>query len=193
MNLRANDFELFDLPVRFEQTVADIDTRWKALQRQAHPDRSMARGDAAQRLAMQWSLRINEAYRRLSDPLRRAAYLCELHGVPVETRDGALLAPDVLEQQMHWHEVLENGPTEAELTRLEADVRVAAHEQQRACARLLDQEHDGRGAAACVRAWMFTRRLAQQIADVRAARIDASSGLAGDRTVDGEPRASAVR
>jgi molecular chaperone HscB len=28
---------------------------------------------------MQWSVRINEAYQRLKDPLRRASYLCELH------------------------------------------------------------------------------------------------------------------
>ena len=80
MNLQSNDFELFGVPERFAQDRATLDQRWKDLQREAHPDRFTAQGAAAQRVAMQWSVRINEAYQRLKDPLRRAAYLCELHG-----------------------------------------------------------------------------------------------------------------
>jgi molecular chaperone HscB len=69
---------------RFAQDRAVLDARWKELQREAHPDRFAAQGAAAQRVAMQWSVRINEAYQRLKDPLRRAAYLCELHGAPIQ-------------------------------------------------------------------------------------------------------------
>jgi molecular chaperone HscB len=81
VNLQSNDFELFGLPQQFAQDRAAIDLRWKELQREAHPDKFAAQGAAAQRVAMQWSVRINEAYQRLKDPLRRAAYLCELSGV----------------------------------------------------------------------------------------------------------------
>ena len=42
MNLQSNDFELFGLPQRFAQERAAIDARWKALQREAHPDRFAA-------------------------------------------------------------------------------------------------------------------------------------------------------
>ena len=63
-----------------------LDARWKELQREAHPDRFAAHGAAAQRLAMQWSVRINEAYQRLKDPLKRAAYLCELQRRPGQCR-----------------------------------------------------------------------------------------------------------
>jgi hypothetical protein len=80
MNLQSNDFELFGLPQQFAQDRAVLDARWKDLQREAHPDRFAAQGAAAQRVAMQWSVRINEAYQRLKDPLKRAAYLCELGG-----------------------------------------------------------------------------------------------------------------
>ena len=83
LSLASSDFELFGVPQRFAQERAALDARWKELQREAHPDRFAAQGAAAQRLAMQWSVRINEAYQRLKDPLKRAAYLCELAGAPV--------------------------------------------------------------------------------------------------------------
>ena len=78
MNLQSDDFELFQLRRQFAQDASVLDARWKDLQREAHPDRFAAQGAAAQRVAMQWSVRINEAYQRLRDPLKRAAYLCEL-------------------------------------------------------------------------------------------------------------------
>jgi molecular chaperone HscB len=48
-------------------------------------------GRAAQRVAMQWSVRINEAYQRLKDPLRRAAYLCELRGAPIQAESNTAM------------------------------------------------------------------------------------------------------
>ena len=70
-SLLSNDFVLFGLPERFAQERSELDARWKELQKQAHPDRFAADVASAQRLAMQWSVRINEAYQRLRDPLRR--------------------------------------------------------------------------------------------------------------------------
>ena len=87
--LSSSDFELFGLPERFAQDSAAIDTRWKELQREVHPDKFAAQGAAAQRVAMQWSVRVNEAYKRLRDPLRRAAYLCEHRGAPINAESGS--------------------------------------------------------------------------------------------------------
>src|SRR5574343_200570 len=84
LGLSASDFELMSLPQRFSIDPAQLDARWKALQREVHPDRFAADGAAAQRVAMQWSVRVNEAYQRLRHPVRRAAYLCELAGVAVD-------------------------------------------------------------------------------------------------------------
>ena len=64
LSIASSDFELFGVPQRFAQDLQALDARWKELQREAHPDRFAAQGGAAQRLAMQWSVRINEAYRR---------------------------------------------------------------------------------------------------------------------------------
>ena len=83
MNIHSSDFELFDVPLQFAQDRSQLDARWKQLQREAHPDKFAGQGAAAQRVAMQWSVRINEAYQRLKNPLKRASYLCELHGAPI--------------------------------------------------------------------------------------------------------------
>ncbi len=83
MKLTDSAFALFAVSEQFRQDRTQIDARWKELQREAHPDRFAAQGAAAQRVAMQWSVRINEAYQRLKDPLKRAAYLCELRGAPI--------------------------------------------------------------------------------------------------------------
>ena len=93
MNLQSTDFELFGLPPRFALDAGALDVRWKELQRQVHPDKFAAQGAAAQRVAMQWSARINEAYRRLKSPLQRAAYLCELNGAPIDAENNTAMPP----------------------------------------------------------------------------------------------------
>jgi molecular chaperone HscB len=84
LSLGGTDFALFGLPERFMIDLAQLDAKWKSLQGAAHPDRFATETAAAQRVAMQWAIRVNEAYRRLRDPLARAAYLCSLHGVDIE-------------------------------------------------------------------------------------------------------------
>ena len=71
MNITDNDFVLFGLPERFALDRADLDARWRKLQASVHPDKFAAEGAAAQRVAMQWAVRVNEAYRRLREPLTR--------------------------------------------------------------------------------------------------------------------------
>jgi hypothetical protein len=58
-------------------------------------------------MAMQWAVRVNEAYQRLKDPLSRAAYLCELRGVPVRPSATPPCRRPFLMQQMQWREALE--------------------------------------------------------------------------------------
>lgn len=163
MNLQSDDFELFALPRRFAQERSQIDVRWKELQREAHPDRFAAQGAAAQRVAMQWSVRINEAYQRLKEPLKRAAYLCELAGAPVRAEDNTTMPAAFLMQQMEWREALEDASTARQLDALDNEVLQAKRHMLAECARLLDEEHDAAAAVQQVRALMFVARFAQNI------------------------------
>lgn len=163
MNLQSSDFELFGLAPRFEQDRAAIDARWKDLQREAHPDKFAAQGAAAQRLSMQWSVRINEAYQRLKDPLKRAAYLCELNGAPINAENNTAMPAPFLMQQMAWREALDDARSAAELNELDAQVMAARHEALNACKDQLDVQQDYTLAAQQVRALMFIERFANDV------------------------------
>ena len=163
MNLQSDDFELFGVPQRFAQERSALDARWKELQREAHPDRFAAQGAAAQRVAMQWSVRINEAYQRLKDPLRRAAYLCELHGAPIRAEDNTAMPAEFLMQQMQWREDLEDADSAAAVDALEAQVQQARRAALERCASLIGTQRDFVAAAQQVRALMFIARFAKDI------------------------------
>ena len=165
MNLQSDDFDLFGLSRSYAQDRATLDAAWKALQRQAHPDKFAAEGAAAQRLAMQWSVRINEAYQRLKDPIRRAAYLCELAGFPIAAHHNTAMPAAFLLQQMEWHEALDDAGSAEALDTLADQVRAQQTELLAACAQHIDVGHDYPAAVATVRALMFIDKFGQ---DVRA-------------------------
>ena len=163
MNLASTDFELFDIAPRFALDRAALDTRWRALQGEVHPDKFAAEGAAAQRVAMQWAVRVNEAYQRLKDPVKRAAYLCELNGAPIEAESNTAMPAAFLMQQMEWRESLDDAASVAHVEALSDEV--SAH-RQTALTQLqttLDDQHDHAAAAQQVRALMFSERFAHDI------------------------------
>ena len=161
--LQVNDFELFELPQRFAMDRALLDDRWKAMQREAHPDRFAAEGAAAQRVAMQWSVRINEAYQRLKDPLKRAAYLCELSGVPVNAESNTAMPAAFLMQQMQWRETLEETEDVGQLEHLANEVAAERQRVQQSLGQLLDGAGDAQTAVGQVRALMFIGRFSDEV------------------------------
>lgn len=163
MNLHYSDFELFGLPQRFAQERSEIDRRWKDLQREAHPDKFAAQGASAQRAALQWSVRINEAYQRLKDPLKRARYLCEQLGAPIDAENNTSMPPEFLMEQMEWREALDEAEGEAALEELSDRVAQKRREMLARIQQLLDLEADAPAAAQQVRALMFIERFAHDI------------------------------
>ena len=163
MNVHDDDFALFGLARQFVQDPAQIDARWKALQRQVHPDKFAAQGAAAQRQAMQWSVRINEARQRLKDPVRRATYLCELHGQLIGAENNTAMPADFLMQQMQWREALDEADDVTSLQALADEVQQAQQETLHALERTIDQQQDYATAVQQVRRLMFVLRFAQDV------------------------------
>jgi molecular chaperone HscB len=165
MKLDDDDFTLFGLPEAFALDAALLDRRWRELQTQVHPDRFAAEGAAAQRIAMQWAVRVNEGYRRLKDPLKRAAYLCERGGVPVDAERNTAMPKDFLMQQMAWREDLDEAHGEAEVRALAEQVAHHEHEGLQRLHTLLDEQRDPVAAAGQLRALMFVARFRHDIED----------------------------
>ena len=163
MKLSDDDFTLFGLQPLQALDRADLDARRRGLQAEVHPDRFATEGAAAQRVAMQWAVRVNEAYQRLKDPLSRAAYLCALRGVPIDAERNTAMPAAFLMQQMAWREALDEAADAAAVEALDAEI---AHDESQLLARLttlLDDTQDTAAAAALVRSLMFVARFRHDI------------------------------
>jgi molecular chaperone HscB len=163
MNIDDDDFTLFGQPERFALDGAQLDQRWRELQTEVHPDRFAAQGAASQRIAMQWSMRVNQAYQRMKDPLKRAAYLCERRGAPIDAERNTSMPREFLMQQMAWREALDEAVDGAAVQALADQVEQHEHTLVARLQELLDERNDAAAAAAQVRALMFVARFRQEI------------------------------
>jgi molecular chaperone HscB len=78
---KADYFRVLGVPPAFAIDMAELERRYKDTTKVLHPDR-YARADArARRASLERSVQLNEAWRTLKDPIRRAEYLLSLHGV----------------------------------------------------------------------------------------------------------------
>ena len=163
MNIDDDDFTLFGLAEGFALDGAQLDQRWRELQTEVHPDRFAAQGEAAQRIAMQWSMRVNQAYQRLKDPLKRAVYLCERRGAPVDAERNTAMPREFLMQQMAWREALDDAGDGAAVQELADQVVQQEKVLLGRLQDLIDLRNDMAAAAAQVRALMFVARFRQDI------------------------------
>jgi molecular chaperone HscB len=173
LSIAATDFALFGLPERFAVDLAQLDAKWKQLQGAAHPDRFATETAAAQRVAMQWAIRINEAYRRLKDPLARAAYLCSLHGADIEAESNTAMPAAFLMQQMEWRDALSEATTLDAVDALSDEVMASRQATWKSLQAQIDEAAsvDWRAVAGTVRGLMFVDKF---ISDIDR-RVDALS------------------
>lgn len=161
--LSIDDFALFGLPRRFALDRGELDARRRALQAEVHPDRFAGADPAARRAAMQSAVRVNEAYKRLGDPLKRAAYLCELGGVPIRAEDNTAMPAEFLRQQMAWRESLEEAESRDDVDAVARGLEAERRSAYQRLADALDVRHEAATAAREVRALMFVERFAADV------------------------------
>jgi molecular chaperone HscB len=161
-----NHFELFGLAPAFALESEALERSYLGIQSQVHPDRFAHAGDAERRASLQWTTRVNEAYRTLKDPVQRGKHILELHGVDVAFETNTQMPSDFLLQQLELREELEaatGGKDVSRLDRLRSGLRVQKQALERQIGEAIDARKDYTGAAALVRKLMFLDRLEAEI------------------------------
>lgn len=161
-----NHFELFELAPAYAIDLAVLDQAYRRLQTLVHPDRFASAGDAERRASMQWTTRVNEAYRALKDPVQRGKHLLELQGVDVAFETNTQMPTDFLMQQLELREQIEQAAARKDPAALDALADGLAGKRQQLEAQLaeaIDGRHDYAGAAELVRKLMFLQRIGEEV------------------------------
>ncbi|KAI7354082.1 hypothetical protein D0862_06003 [Hortaea werneckii] len=102
----------------FTPDLKQLKKEYIQLQAQSHPDHAPA---GQERHAEALSMRINEAYRTLSDPLKRAQYLLSLRGIDVEDESAKMSGGPLLMEVMEAREAVDEVEDEEGLTEIKAE------------------------------------------------------------------------
>jgi molecular chaperone HscB len=158
-----NHFELFGLAPAFRLETDRLERSYREIQSQVHPDRFAHAGDAERRASLQWTTRVNEAYRALRDPVERARHILELHGVDVAFETNTAMPADFLMQQMELRESLESAKTPAQLDALRRDLGQSRRALEHQIGEMIDARKDYAAAAGLVRKLQFLDKMDAEI------------------------------
>ena len=159
-------FELFGLSPAFALDKEALEKAYREIQSQVHPDRFAHAGDAERRASLQWTTRVNEAYRTLKDPVQRAKHILELHGVDVGFETNTQMPTDFLLRQLELREELEAAVHKKDGGLLDALRSTLSGEKlllENQLAESLDKKKDLEGSTGQVRKLMFLHRLDEEI------------------------------
>ena len=158
-------FALFQLPEQFNIDDKQLEQNYRLLAAQCHPDKFAARSTFEQKQAMMMAATVNEAYRILSNPLDRAAYLLKQQGIDADAPEHTHFPAEFLMQQMQWRETLEDARTEADWTTLK-ELAATIELEQTGLYQQLDAafiQNQPEKAAELVRQGRFLHRLQSEI------------------------------
>lgn len=174
-DFQRNYFQLFDLPVGFALDQGQLGARYRQLQKELHPDRYAGASAHEQRLAVQYSSLINEAYATLRKPLPRALYLLEIAGLSKEAIAGEQLDGGFLISQMELREKLEEMEDlvdpETALDHLVTNIGADVAALQEQFSRAYVAHELSRAASACVK-MQYLDKLLQEAEQLESRLID---------------------
>src|ERR1700761_4360571 len=105
--MTRNYFEFFDLPQNLAIDLRDLEKRFYDLSRKYHPDVNARKGPAERAEAEEATAILNDAYRTLRDPIKRAMYLLKLEGFDIGEQGTKDVPPELLEEMFELNMALE--------------------------------------------------------------------------------------
>jgi molecular chaperone HscB len=159
-------FSALGLPRRYAIDLAAAERTHRELARALHPDRYAGAGASERRAALARAADVNEAWRVLRDPVRRAEALFALAGVPVgEDREPAA-SPELLAEVLELREALSEARAAKDAARvraLAAEVEEKAKRTESALGAALDAGKDLASHVALLGELRFYRRFLEEV------------------------------
>lgn len=116
----SNSFDTFDLDLVFNIDLEALDHRYRLIQALVHPDRFVGKTEAERRAAADQAIKVNEAYQRLKNPIRRAEDFLKSKGIDIPGQGGQTIQhPTLLMRIIEWREDLEGIQKPEDLSLLE--------------------------------------------------------------------------
>ncbi|HUQ74835.1 MAG TPA: Fe-S protein assembly co-chaperone HscB [Burkholderiales bacterium] len=162
----GSHFELFGIEPAFALDAAALEAAYREIQSRVHPDRFAHAGDAERRASLQWTTRVNEAYRSLKNPVQRASHILMLHGVDVAFETNTAMPAEFLMQQMELREAIENAIARKDtnaLATVQDNLQQDKLALEKQIAQAIDEKKDYSQAAGLVRELQFLDKLEAEI------------------------------
>ncbi|HET6283091.1 MAG TPA: Fe-S protein assembly co-chaperone HscB [Polyangia bacterium] len=122
----ADHFSVFGLPRRHDLDTGALEARYRELTRKLHPDRFAKADPRERRASLGRSVQLNDAWRTLKDPVKRAEYLLGLLGVEVAPEAGGKVPAELLAEILELREALGEarlGGDDATVQKMAAEMR----------------------------------------------------------------------
>jgi molecular chaperone HscB len=122
----TDPFEVLHIEPVFDVDLGAVEKRVRDLSRVLHPDRHAGASPTDRRMSLGRAIDVNEAWRVVRDPIRRAEALARRSGVTLTETEGATATPGFLMDFMEQREALSEAKQKGdgkEIERLAASVR----------------------------------------------------------------------
>ena len=167
-------FALFQLPETYSVDTAELEQRYRQLQREVHPDKHVNADPAQRRRSVEQSALVNEAYQTLRQPVARAMYLLKRQSFNGDM-DNRSLPPAFLMQQIELREALaqvrESTDPEGAVDQLDQQLRFMMEENTCAFADAYECGDLDRAADAVAR-MQFVTKLAAELERIESELLD---------------------
>ena len=159
-------FELFTLEPAFDIDLTLLESHYRKIQSESHPDRFVNASSSEKLKSMQMATQANAAYQVLKNPASRAKYLLEQQGIEAISETNTAMPADFLMQQMEWRETLEDAKAAKNINAVDQllnEIKQEAQSLNKTLVLLIDEKQDYASATDATRKLIFIDKVCADI------------------------------